>query len=72
MPKLQESVYLLSKNFDRFCYIERGEGYDLEAFSFDGVTQVRQTHQNKLLDLPALTFFISIRRNLATLTNLIV
>jgi hypothetical protein len=57
MAELQDSIYLLSYDFDRFHYVPRGDGHDVEAFSFDGVTQIRQADEDKILDLPTPTFF---------------
>jgi hypothetical protein len=57
MSELQELAYVLEHDHNRCRYIERGEGYDVVAFSFDGVMEVRRTHKNKILDLPDPTFF---------------
>lgn len=57
MSNFQDSVYILGNNLDRSNYVKRGEGYDLQAFSFDKVMEVRRAEENKVLDLPELTFF---------------
>jgi hypothetical protein len=62
MSELQESAYLLRHDLERFNHIERGEGYDVQAFSFNGATQVRKAHQDKLLALPNPTFFYQSKR----------
>jgi hypothetical protein len=56
MPDFQDLAYILEADLERFRNIERGEGYDLQAFSFDEVMQVREVHQNKILSLPNPTF----------------
>jgi hypothetical protein len=62
MSDLQELAYLLRHDLERFNHIERGEGYDVQAFSFNGVTQVREADEDKLLTLPAPTFFYQHKR----------
>jgi hypothetical protein len=62
MSDIQELVYLLRPNLKRFHNTERGTGYDVKAFSFDGVAQVREVHQNKVLTLPTPTFFYQNKR----------
>jgi hypothetical protein len=57
MSEFQDLVYLLGNNLDRSRHAKRSEGYDLQAFSFDGVMQVRRAIQNTILDLPTPTFF---------------
>jgi hypothetical protein len=57
MSEFQDQVYLLENNLNRFRNVERGEGYDLEAFSFEEVMQVRYSVQSKILNLPDPTFF---------------
>jgi hypothetical protein len=57
MSEFQDSIYLLRNNLDRSLYVKRGEGEDLQAFSFDGVVQVRHAIQDKILGLPTPTFF---------------
>jgi hypothetical protein len=57
MSEFQDSAYLMEHDHNRFKHVERGEGYDLQAFSFDGVMQIRRVIQAKTLDLPVPTFF---------------
>jgi hypothetical protein len=57
MSELTDSVYLLSKDFDRFRYIPRGDGYDLKAFSANGIDNLRRISRNKVFELPNPTFF---------------
>jgi len=57
MLEIQDSAYLLSNNLDRFRHTPSGEGYDLMAFSFDGVAQLRQVNCNSFLSFPDPVFF---------------
>jgi hypothetical protein len=57
MSEFQDSVYLLTNNLDRFDHVASGEGYDLEAFGFDGVAQLRNAISADLLALPDPIFF---------------
>jgi hypothetical protein len=57
MPEFQDSVYLLSNDLDRFSHVASGEGYDLEAFSFEDVAQIRNAIAADLLPLPDPVFF---------------
>jgi hypothetical protein len=57
MSDFKNLVYILENNLDRSNYLRSGEGYDIQAFSFDKVMEVRRAEENKVLDLLALTFF---------------
>ncbi len=57
MSELQDSVYLLSKDFNRFRYVPRGDGHDVEAFNFNGMTEIDRAFQNQPLNLPTPIFF---------------
>jgi hypothetical protein len=63
MSEFPDLVYILENNLDRFRSVERGDAYDLQAFSFDGVMDVRRVEENKVLDLPNPTFFYQIHDN---------
>ena len=70
MSELQDSIYLLRNNLDRSLYSKRGEGEDLQAFSFDGVAQVRRAIQDKILGLPTPTFFYQCHEDSTYVTKL--
>jgi hypothetical protein len=57
MSEFNDLAYILRSDNNRFHNVERGEGYDVQAFSFDGVDQVRRTDENKVLNLPNPTMF---------------
>jgi hypothetical protein len=52
-----DAVYLLHKNINRLSYMERGDAFDLKAFSFAKGSEIRDSHLPKKLDLPSPTFF---------------
>jgi hypothetical protein len=62
MSNSGEPVYILENDLKRFRNIESGEGYDLEAFGFDEVADIRRIDENNTLNLPTPTFFYQYKR----------
>jgi hypothetical protein len=52
-----DAVYLLHESISRLSYMERGDAFDLKAFSFSKGSEIRNSHLPKPLDLPNPTFF---------------
>lgn len=54
---MTDKVYELRSNIKRLSYMESGDAYDLKAFDFPEITEIREVHQKRTLDLPETTFF---------------
>jgi hypothetical protein len=54
---LTEKAYILSGNINRLNFMERGDAYDLKAFSFSKASELHYTYLARKLDLPEPVFF---------------
>jgi hypothetical protein len=69
---MSEKVFELKSDIKRLSFMERGDAYDLKAFDFSKMSELRNIHKEKSLDLPETTFFYkySTHEYVSTLDNL--
>ena len=54
---MSDLAYLLQKDINRLSHMERGDAYDIKAFEFPKMSELRYAYQIRPLDLPQKTFF---------------
>jgi hypothetical protein len=52
-----DPIYFLDTNISRLSFMRRGDAYDLEAFEFSKIEEIRKYYETRVLDLPETTFF---------------
>jgi hypothetical protein len=54
---MSDNAYQFLNNVQRLSGMERGDAYDLKAFEFPNMAEIRALHKPQILELPNPTFF---------------
>ena len=54
---MENMAYEFKNSVSRLSFMERGDAYDIKAFEFSEMSEIRYLHQQRVLNLPDITFF---------------